>query len=285
MRRREDRRNDRGPARPARGCRTCTAARRRMCISGWATPWPRTACGRWTACGGGRSGGRPRSWVRRTSKATCCTTPSASRRWPSAKSSGPTTPRASFSRTSWRASIATSKKPSADFRRGVRAAGVRARAVYGPRQHRHPARRVVVAQRTPVSARDRRSREAVARIDAIGLPRARSGRQADPAAGARRHGRLHGQQQLGDRWDSDDLRPGDPVQRSASAVLGAVVVVRVRHPRTRRPRGGRWPPGRARSVVRLQRRHRLGHHQQRRVDPRSVPRAGASQRSRSVSRG
>ena len=71
---------------------------------------------------------------------------------------------------------------------------------------------------------------------------------------------------------------GDPVRRSAPAVLGAVELVRIRRARARgrlcRRRTSRLP----RHVVGRQRQHRLGYHQQRRLHARPLSRGGRSQR-------
>ncbi len=94
----------------------------------------------------------------------------------------------------------------------------------------------------------------------------------------------HRQQQLGDRRRAHGAWPGAPVRRSAPAVLGAVELVRVRHPRTGGRRRRRGHPGVPGLWWGSNGSHRLGDHQQRRLHARPVPRAGPSDRSAPVPR-
>ena len=104
------------------------------------------------------------------------------------------------------------------------------------------------------------------------------------AAARRRHRRCDRQQQLGGAWQPNGGRQAGAVRRSASAVLGAVALVRIRTARTGGRCRRRRASGLSRHVVGQQRQHRLGDHQQHGLDARSVCRAGRSGRSAALSR-
>ena len=95
----------------------------------------------------------------------------------------------------------------------------------------------------------------------------------------RRHRRRDRQQQLGAQRQPHRARRTDPGRRPAPAVLGALELVRIRAARAggrrRRRRASRLP----RPVVGLDRPHRLGDHQQRRLHPRPLSRNGRSGRT------
>ena len=161
-------------------------------------------------------------------------------------------PRATCSRASSPASIATSTHRASC--RPSSTPGLRARA-FKSRDSSPSCAAVVVAQRPAVLAELGRGGELSARAPAGGLPGAGGAREPHPAARrALPTGRRASASQMGmsdnsgsNNWaiagDHTSAGQGNPVRRSAPAVLGAVELVRIRHPRPGRRCRRRRPSG------------------------------------------